>query len=208
MKKYGRTFHFPFSPGATNDDKIIRNADHLVAAEEVLVTEKMDGENTTIHAGGTHARSVDGRHHPSRDRMKAFAAGISPLMHDNERIVGENLYARHSIAYEDLPHFFLGFAWIKDGVFQSWDATVMRFGELGIRSVPVLWRGKFSEARIQSLVSGLDLDRQEGLVCRTSDSFHEDDMGSCMAKFVREGHVTSEKHWMHQEVVPNGLKMG
>jgi hypothetical protein len=207
MKKYGRTFHFPMSPGATNDDKILRDLSALEVADEVIATEKMDGENTTIHSGGTHARSIDGRHHPSRDRMKAFAAGISPMLADNERIVGENLYARHSIAYDALPHFFMGFAWIVDGVFQDWDATTARFEELGITQVPVLWRGKFSMTTIESLVRNLNLERQEGLVTRVSHSFHEDEMGTHMAKYVREGHVTSDKHWMHQEVVPNGLKL-
>lgn len=50
MKKYGRTFHRPISPGATSDDKIMSSLDGLMV-EDLVVTEKMDGENTTIHAG-------------------------------------------------------------------------------------------------------------------------------------------------------------
>ena len=46
--------------------------------EDLVITEKMDGENTTIHNGGTFARSPDSRYHPSRDWLKAFAASISP----------------------------------------------------------------------------------------------------------------------------------
>ncbi len=207
MKKYGRTFHFPHSPGTTSDDKIVRDLSALETAETTVITEKMDGENTTIYAGGTHARSVDGRYHPSRDRMKAFAAGISPYLADNERIVGEYLYARHSIAYDALPHFFMGFAWVVDEVFQSWDATIDRFEQLGITSVPVLWKGKFSIKELDAIIAGLDLERQEGVVARVADAFPESDMGSLMAKYVRAGHVTSDQHWMHQEIIPNGLKM-
>jgi len=91
MKKYGRTFHFPMSPGATNDDKIMPSIKELMMPD-LLVTEKMDDENTTIHCSGTHARSPDSRYHPSRDWMKRFAASISPYLEENERVVGENIF--------------------------------------------------------------------------------------------------------------------
>ncbi|XKM42240.1 RNA ligase family protein [Rhizobium ruizarguesonis] len=101
---------------------------------DLVITEKMDGENTTIHRGGSHARSPDSRYHSSRDWLKAFAAGISPQLADGERIVGENLYARHSIGYDDLPSYFLGFAWIIEGEVQSWDLTLARFRRTEHRS--------------------------------------------------------------------------
>lgn len=142
MQKYGRTFHLPISLGATSDDKILTSLEGL-SGDDLIVTEKMDGENTTLHANGTHARSPDSRYHPSRDWVKAFAAGISPQLATGERIIGENLFARHSLAYDALPSYFLGFAWIVDGVFQSWDQTVARFAELGITPVPTLYRGPY-----------------------------------------------------------------
>ena len=67
MKKYGRTYHLPQSPGVTSDDKVLRDLSVLAAAEEVIFTEKMDGENTTIYNDGCHARSPDSGYHPSRD---------------------------------------------------------------------------------------------------------------------------------------------
>ena len=79
-KKYGRSFHLPGSPGATSDDKIMHDMSPLLAAAEVVITEKMDDENTTIFSEGCHPRSPDARHHPSRDWVKAFAAGISPML--------------------------------------------------------------------------------------------------------------------------------
>lgn len=47
--KYPRTAHLPFSPGATNDDRIMSAADfeRLLAMPEFVVTEKMDGGNLT-----------------------------------------------------------------------------------------------------------------------------------------------------------------
>lgn len=204
MKKYGRTFHLPISPGATSDDKIMSSLDGLMV-EDLVVTEKMDGENTTIHAGGSHARSPDSRYHPSRDWLKAFAAGISPYLTEGERIVGENLYARHSVAYDALPAYFLGFAWIVDEEVQPWDLTLARFEELGVQAVPTLYRGPYRKGLFDSLAKSLDLTRQEGFVVRTAEAFMESAMPERVGKYVREGHVQSELHWMKAELIPNKL---
>ena len=204
MKKYGRTFHLPISPGATNDDKVMPSLNGLMLAN-LVVTEKMDGENTTIHCRGTHARSPDGRHHPSRDWIKGFAASISPYLKENERIVGENLFARHSIGYDALPSYFLGFALIVGDVIQPWDATLKRFSSLGITPVPTLYRGPFRADLFQDLTSALDTSEQEGFVVRIVGSFSETDMQTHMGKYVRLGHVQTHTHWMRADIVPNTL---
>ncbi len=204
MKKYGRTYHLPISPGATSDDKIMPSLKGLMV-DDLIVTEKMDGENTTIHSTGSHARSPDSRYHPSRDWLKAFAAGISPYLEDGERIIGENLYARHSVAYGALPSYFLGFAWIINDEVQSWDLTLAKFDELGIQAVPTLYRGPYRHGLFEDLAQSLDPMKQEGFVARTADAFAESAMPECMGKYVREGHVQSEVHWMKAELIPNKL---
>ncbi|MFI0847633.1 RNA ligase family protein [Mesorhizobium sp. IMUNJ 23232] len=204
MKKYGRTYHPPISPGATSDDKVMENIDALVAGD-LVVTEKMDGENTTIHPHGTHARSPDSRHHPSRDWLKAFAAGISVQLSEDERVVGEYLFARHSISYDRLPSYFLGFAWIADDIVQSWDDMIARFTGLGITPVPLLYRGAYRHRLFDDLAASLDFRRQEGFVVRVAGAFAESEMPTRMAKYVREGHVQSDTHWTKVEVIRNGL---
>ncbi|WP_114963099.1 RNA ligase family protein [Tritonibacter mobilis] len=206
MKKYGRTFHLPTSPGVGSDDKIIQDLTHMRAADEVVFTEKMDGENTTIFSGGCHARSPDSGYHASRDWMKAYAAGISPSLSENERIVGEYLFAKHSVAYDELPSYFLGFAWIVGDEVQSWDETLGRFEELGVMPVPVLQRGKFNDAGVNSVLNLLDLNTQEGFVVRSISPFLESDMATHIAKYVREGHVQSDIHWTKAQIVKNGLR--
>lgn len=203
-KKYGRTFHLPISPGATSDDKRMGSLDGLLV-DDLVITEKMDGENTTIHAGGSHARSPDSRYHPSRDWLKAFAAGVSPQLSEDERIVGENLYARHSVGYQALPSYFLGFAWIVGDTVQSWDATLARFSELGIQPVPTLYRGAYRDGLLEEMAEALDLERQEGFVARVAEAFPEDEMPYRMGKYVRAGHVQSDVHWTKAPMVANGL---
>jgi len=57
-RKYGRTFHYPFSPGTTSDDRI--NHDYwndVKSISQVVHTEKLDGENTCLNQYGVFARS-------------------------------------------------------------------------------------------------------------------------------------------------------
>lgn len=204
MKKYGRTFHLPISLGATSDDKTMASIEGLIV-NDLLITEKMDGENTTIHSTGTHARSPDSRYHPSRDWLKAFAAGISPRLENDERIVGENLYAQHSLGYKALPSYFMGFSWIIGENIQPWDDTLLRFEELGITPVTVLYRGPYTDGVFEGLADQLDLARQEGFVARDAVGFSETEMPTRIGKYVRANHVQSETHWMNSELIPNRL---
>ncbi len=206
MKKYGRTYHLPQSPGAGSDDKILHDLAVLRSAQDLVITEKMDGENTTIFAGGCYPRSPDARPHPSRDWMKAFAAAISPALSDKERIVGEYLYARHAITYADLPSYFLGFAWIQGDVICSWDETAARFQELGIEPVPLIHRGAWRESLLEEILAEMDFSQQEGFVLRSAERFTESEMSSHMAKYVRADHVRSETHWMQAPLVRNRLR--
>ncbi|WP_342665595.1 MULTISPECIES: RNA ligase family protein [Leisingera] len=119
--------------------------------------------------------------------------------------MGEYLYARHAIAYAALPSYFLGFAWILDGMVQSWDQTLERFAELGISSVPVLYRGKVSPQLIDQTIARLDLETQEGLVIRAACGFAEADMSRLLAKYVRAGHVQTDVHWMNAQIIKNAL---
>lgn len=204
LKKYGRTYHLPISPGATADDKVLRSIDGLILGD-IVITEKLDGENTTIHRLGTHARSLDTGYHPSRDWLKAFASVIAPQLAEDERIVGEYLFARHAIGYDDLPSYFLGFAWLKGNVFQPWDESLVRFEGLGVTPVPVLYRGPYRPGLFEDVAASLDVRRQEGFVVRAAGAFTEAEMDRRMGKYVRAGHVQGDEHWTKMPVVRNGL---
>ncbi len=202
---YPRTPHLPWSPGLSPDD--VRTADLSgLAGREVVVTEKLDGENTTLYADGLHARSPDSGHHPSRAWVKALQGRIGHAVPAGWRVCGENMYARHSLAYENLDSWFYGFSvWDADGRCLDWDRTVAFLRGLGIPVPPVLWRGVLDgrgERALRAL--NLDLARQEGYVVRTADGFGPEDFGRRMAKWVRRGHVQTDTHWMYAAVVENG----
>lgn len=202
---YPRTPHLPWSPGVTSDDLRATGADGLagLAGREVVVTEKLDGENTTLYADGLHARSLDSGHHPSRAWVKGLQSRIGGGIPAGWRVCGENMYARHSLAYEELDAWFYAFSvWDGDHCL-DWDRTVAFLRGLGVPTPRVLWRGVFDERALRKL--RLDTARQEGFVVRTVAGFDRADFGRRVAKWVRGGHVQTDTHWMYAQVVPNGL---
>lgn len=203
--KYPRSPHLPWSEGGTSDDAYLFDTEHFVG-KEVVITEKMDGENTTMYRDGIHARSVDGRHHPSRDWVKALHGSICREIPEGWRLCGENLYARHSIAYDSLDSYFHLFSiWNEKNESLPWD-EVREWAEiLGLRTVPQLYRGEWNEKIAQEITAGLDTTTQEGCVVRLAGRFHYNEFRRSLAKWVRRGHVQTDKHWMFSQIIPNQL---
>jgi hypothetical protein len=201
--KYPRTRHLPWSPGATHDD-LIADSIEAFAGQRVIVTEKMDGENTTLYTDHLHARSVDSRHHPSRNWIKALHGRIGYQIPQGWRLCGENLFARHSIAYTGLPSYFMMFSvWDEHQRCLDWDSTHEWAALLGLDMVPTLYDGIFDPQWFKTFEQ--DLEQSEGYVVRLAAGFSRADFGTSVAKWVRTNHVQTDTHWMQQAVVPNDL---
>lgn len=194
--KYNRTFHVPWSPGLHDDDRMLSSL-AAFTGKRVIVTEKMDGENTTCYADGyVHARSVDSGGHPTRDWVKGFWSGVAHDLPESWRVCGENLFEKHSIGYDALPSYFMGFSiWNDQNICLSWDETMEWFALLGITTVPVLYDGIFDQKAIQALYDEkADYERREGYVVRVADSFTYGQFRSHVGKFVRRDHVRTVPH--------------
>jgi hypothetical protein len=204
--KYPRTYHLPFSASKTNDDRTLADCSQF-EGKEVVVTAKMDGENTTIYNGYVHARSLENESHPSRAWVKNFASNIGWEIPKGWRICGENLYAKHAIAYDELDSYFNMFSmWDDKNYCLSWDETLEYAEMLEICHVPILWRGIFDEEKVREIAENLDTDRVEGLVVRSVSGFEYGAFRKNIAKFVRKNHVADGVHnWKMQAVVPNKL---
>lgn len=203
--KYPRTYHLPWSPGVTDDDRVLKSFGYL-EGREVVVTRKMDGENFSGYRAHCHARSLDGRGHWTRDWAKSFWYQRSYELPEGWRIVAENVYAKHSIKYTDLPGYLLGISvWDEKNVCQSWDDTKEWFQLLDMPMVEELWRGTFDPEAIKKLHTPADDDKHEGYLVRLTDAFEYGDFNLSVAKYVRKNHVSSSNHWMHQAIEPNEL---
>ena len=207
--KYPKTLHLPWSPGLQNDDRMMPELDVYTnfVGMNIVVTEKLDGENTTMYSDHMHARSVYSGDHPSRSWVKALHGQIKHEIPRGWRICGENVYALHSIAYHDLPTYFFVFSiWDENNNCLSWNETVEYCQILGLTNVPVIFSGPFDFDTIRAIHNKLDLDAQEGFVMRNSDGFHYSNFQKNVAKYVRKGHVQTDEHWMSKPVVKNLLK--
>lgn len=215
--KYPRTRHLPSSRSKTDDDRIAPAAQVETALKgvEVVITEKMDGESTTIYADGhSHARSIDSKAHPSRSIVRELAATVAHELPATMRICGENIFAVHSIEYTALEaHFQVYNIWDGEECL-SWDETEEWVALLGLTTVPVLYRGVWqgeTEARniwethreSQEAVLG---QTSEGFVVRPAAGFHREEFGERVFKWVRPKHVQTGTHWMHQEMKVNKLQ--
>lgn len=199
-QKYGRTYHFPFSEGATSDDKILQDWENILS-HQLVMTEKLDGENTCLKSSGVYARSHGA---PTRNPWAGNMWSIWERVHKDLgdlEIFGENLYGIHSIEYEQLPYFFFVFA-IRDGErWLSWEEVLFYAELLELATVPVLEIGNFEAVQVKQLIT----DRMpkgsvfggecEGFVFRNYEEFLVDDFKNNVLKYVRSNHVKTNEHW-------------
>jgi len=206
--KYPRTHHLPWSQSINSDDRVIESLAAFIG-KRVIVSEKMDGENTSMYSDYIHARSVDGRSHASRDWVKGYWGRISIDIPPQWRLCGENLFAKHSIHYTELETYFMGFSlWNERNVCLSWDATLEWFELMGVTPVPVLYDGIFDEKAIRALWNDKQWGSSEGYVLRRADEIPYGDFRHKVAKFVRKGHVQTVKHWMYGQAIEKNLLAG
>lgn len=205
--RYPRTLHLPDSPGMASDDKVLAD---LSAFEGVplVVTEKADGENTNWTRDDFWARSPDSNHHPTRDYVKAMWGARRWDIPPGIRISGENLYARHSIAYDDLPDFFLVFGVWDRGTLLPWEETEEWAQLLDLHTVPVLYRGESLTDARRAWAAQRNTETSEGFVLRTAGRIEAADFRTRVAKWVRPQHVRTADHgWRHRSDHPvNGLR--
>lgn len=193
--KYPRTNHLPWSPGVNDDDRVLGSLSHF-EGKRVIVTEKMDGENTTFYDDHIHARSIDSRGGEDRAWVKQFWATIAYEIPELWRICGENLWAEHSIHYDNLKSYFYGFSiWNEKNECLSWDETLEWFELFNITPVPVLYDGIWDEKKIRAIEKDLKWESNEGYVVRLAESFTYGQFKNSIVKFVRKGHVQTTKHW-------------
>lgn len=205
--KYPRTHHLPWSPGITDDDRMLKSCDQFVG-KRVVVTKKLDGENTTMYREHIHARSIDSRGGEDRAWVKNFWANISYEIPQDWRVCGENVWAEHSIHYNDLESYFYGFSiWDERNVCLNWDETMTYFHLLGITNVPILYDGVWDEKIIRDLEKDMVWEKDEGYIVRIADAFPYSQFRNSLAKYVRKGHVQTARHWRAgRAFIPNELK--
>jgi len=204
--KYKKTFHIPTSPGLQNDDRMLPDL-ACFEGKKLILTEKMDGENTTMAKDYYHARSLDSNNHPSRNYVKGIWGNIKHMIPEGWRICGENVYAEHSIHYDNLEDYFLVFSiWDENNMCLSWESTRTWCDALNLKYVPQLYMCEYNQLLNFIKSPFIDLSDKEGYVVRNVESFHYDDFQENVAKWVRKNHVQTDEHWMSKPIIKNELR--
>ena len=203
MSKYNRTYHLPYSPGAIGDDKISESVKSLIG-KYIVITEKLDGENTGMQDLGVYARSHGAftTSSWSREVRLLHKMKVENMLGDGVFLFGENLEGIHSIEYTNLESYFYIFGVRDNNKWVSWDEVEEYSYLLDIPTVPVLFRGIVnSEKELQKIVEDLVTKpsvlggSREGVVVRNAGDFENEDFGENVMKWVRKDHVTTDAHW-------------
>jgi hypothetical protein len=202
-RKYPSTPHLTWSPEKHRDDSYHPD-ESTFEGEEVVVLEKMDGENLNIYPNGDwHARSIETPYHPTREWAGRVAGEVGYKLPDGWRVCAENLYGKHSIKYTDLRDYVQVFNVVNDeNRVVSWDAIEEWCELLELEHVPVLWEGKFDRDLISSWteedVNEMAGRESEGYVVRVKRSFPVEQFEYHVGKWVRSGHVQTDEHWLRK----------
>ena len=201
--KYPRTPYWPFSPSIGRDDGVHPDPEQFVG-EPVVVTEKLDGGNTLLHAGNVYARSVSA---PSEGKWMAMVKKHHAwkVNEPDVYLYGEDIYGVHSIEYGPVSEdqTFHAFA-LRDGAgaFASFAEVEAYAKERAIPVVPVLFNGCFhSVAEVRAFVECAQAKpsvlggEREGVVLRLARGFPASEFPENVCKSVRPGHVQTNEHW-------------
>ncbi len=193
--KWPKIYHLPNSPGITRDDKVLKSK-ACFNGKNVVIMEKLDGENISLYRDRIHARSQNNMNHQSQSFIKSLHAQIRYHIPANIQISGEYLYAKHSIFYDQLTQWYFVFSAIdlNKKMVLSVEETITLCCQLGLAYVPILYEGIFPQKFDLPPKSNFG-NQIEGYVVRLVDSFPLSEFNVSIAKWVRQGHVQTDDHW-------------
>jgi hypothetical protein len=242
MFKYPRTPHLAGSRLQPGDADLAQVPFAHVAGRNLVVEEKLDGANAGISFSPDGTLLLQSRGHylsgGPRERQfgpfKAWAATVSdrlwPVLGDRYVVYGEWLYAKHTVFYDALPHYFLEFDVLDRRTHMFLDTPARRdlLAGLPIASVPVLRSGRFTDQRELTSLVGPSLCRtarwREAAAEAGADPAETDQAEEMEGLYVKveEGGLTAERykwvrasfltaildagtHWADRPIVANRL---
>lgn len=157
MRKYPRTPHIDGSRLQPGDEDLERIPFSAIKGKRLVVEEKVDGANSAVSFGPDGELLLQSRGHYLRggyrerhfDLFKRWGTAQSAALRDilGSRYImyGEWLYAKHTVFYDALPHYFLEFDIFDRETRVFLDAPTRRelLKDAPVASVPVLAEGTF-----------------------------------------------------------------
>jgi hypothetical protein len=168
IRKYPRTHHIEGSRLQPGDEDLDSVPFTTLAGRHLVVEEKMDGANCALRFDRDGALLLQSRGHyltggareKHFDLLKPWATTHAAALHERlgHRYVlyGEWLYAKHTVFYDLLPHYFLEFDVLdtETGAFLSTDRRRALLSSAPVASVPVLSEGRLRGLRALTALLG------------------------------------------------------
>ena len=220
-------FKFPRTPHlwwpldrAPKDDRVLDSASvREFLSGEIIVEEKIDGANLGLsldehgeirvqNRGSWVDRRAHSQFHPMWAWISQRRAVLTDALQSNRILFGEWCFAVHSVQYNRLPDWFLGFDIYDPGCGKFW--STQRRDELlkltGVCEVPRILAGRTTLADLQDLLqseqSRVGKGPVEGLYVRREGP----EWLEARAKLVRpEFLLAIEEHWSSRPLERNKL---
>jgi ATP-dependent RNA circularization protein (DNA/RNA ligase family) len=172
-------------PGRGTRDDLLLLPEQVATllAREVVVEEKLDGANVVVWCEGHRVECALRAGPGAADRagqlgpLKAWAAERTDILRQllvrDLALYGEWLYLTHTVAYDQLPSYFVGLDLRRpDGSFLTVDERTAACEAAGVAVPPELWRGTAHD--LGGIEGLLGMSRYgsapgEGIVVRTVD---------------------------------------
>jgi ATP-dependent RNA circularization protein (DNA/RNA ligase family) len=217
--KFPRTPHLSWlAKTPCRDDKVLSPAEgHDFLDGETTVEEKVDGSNIGFSLDESGTLQVQNRgnyltrgSHPQFQPLwpwiYARRLELTEALRPGLMLFGEWCFALHSVPYDRLPDWFLGFDVYDqtEGRFWSVDRRDPWLVGLGLATVPRLARGRFSMEQLRRLIgtSQFTEEPMEGIYLRRDRG----DWLELRAKMVRAEFVEGMgKHWSEESLKKNAL---
>jgi len=155
--KYPRTPHIEGSRLQPGDEDLSQIPFKVIKGKYIVVEEKIDGANTAISFSDDGELMLQSRGHyleggyreKHYNLLKQWASvqkdSLYSVLGSRYIMYGEWLYAKHTVYYDMLPHYFLEFDILdrSTGRYLDTDSRHKLLKDLPVCSVPVLKKGVF-----------------------------------------------------------------
>ncbi len=225
LHKYPRTHHLEGSRFQPGDEDLTSEPFATLAGRHLVVEEKLDGANAGLCFGADGRVRLQSRGHflagggqeRQFDLFKRWASTHAAALHaalgDRYVMYGEWLFARHTMFYDALPHYFLEFDLLdtETGEFLSTPRRRTLLEGRPVVSVPVLHQGVVERpehlprlvgrssfirdghlARLEQAARSLGLDGERA----RRDTDPSMDMEGLYVKIEEGGVVTERYKWI------------
>ena len=216
LKKYPRTPHLEGSRLQPGDEDLSQIPFSYIKGKHLVVEEKIDGANTAVSFSEEGELLLQSRGHyltgGYRERhynlMKQWAnihqEALFEVLGTRYIMYGEWMYAKHTVYYDKLPHYFLEFDIFdrQEQIFLSTGRRHALLKTLPVVSVPVLKEGAFQtkEALLSLLGTSRYISPEKTHTVRQSC----EKLGLDVERQVRETDASDTMEGLYIKVEENG----